>query len=68
MLYFIMLLIYIICIFFIKVYLVDLLVNIGDLVRGGMQFVLLYSWVIFLDEKCVSFLDKIIDFVIFFMY
>lgn len=66
MLYFIMLLIYII--FFIKVYLVDLLVNIGDLVRGGMQFVLLYSWVIFLDEKCVSFLDKIIDFVIFFMY
>lgn len=55
-------------IFFIKVYLVDLLVNIGDLVRGGMQFVLLYSWVIFLDEKCVSFLDKIIDFVIFFMY
>lgn len=66
MLYFIMLLIYII--FFIKVYLVELLVNIGDLVRGGMQFVLLYSWVIFLDEKCVSFLDKIIDFVIFFMY
>lgn len=66
MLYFFMLRIYII--FFIKVYLVDLLVNIGDLVRGGMQFVLLYSWVIFLDEKCVSFLDKIIDFVIFFMY
>lgn len=66
MLYFIMLLIYII--FLIKIYLVDLLVNIGDLVRGGMQFVLLYSWVIFLDEKCVSFLDKIIDFVIFFMY
>lgn len=66
MLYFIMLGIYII--FFIKVYLVELLVNIGDLVRGGMQFVLLYSWVIFLDEKCVSFLDKIIDFVIFFMY
>lgn len=66
MLYFFMLRIYII--FFIKVYLVELLVNIGDLVRGGMQFVLLYSWVIFLDEKCVSFLDKIIDFVIFFMY
>lgn len=66
MIYFFMLRIYII--FFIKVYLVELLVNIGDLVRGGMQFVLLYSWVIFLDEKCVSFLDKIIDFVIFFMY